>query len=229
MKLLANTYSPTFNSRSAVIRKADNIARLSNRLFPSVSSSRTKMRAKGIEKFKDLHKNISKIIGENVRCHSKQPDALARVMLICSAMKKFKAGNCMEISRITNLICKVNGIDTIPFQFNVIKNGQAREIDHMALLYPLKNLPKEKQNFSNSKNFIIIDPWLGFADYAPKAQERYNKDFKKLLDIGAEEKLVINPNYISHTDKLLNVDVILLERLFPAWIKLFTLPKSLQK
>lgn len=229
MKLVSNAYIPNFKSRNVKIREADNLVRLSNRIFPAVSSSKTKARATNFKKFSSLHEKIAQKIGENVRCYSSQPDSLARAMLIGSAMRKFKVGNCAEMSRITNLICKVNGIDALPFKFMVERQGRVIELDHMALIYPLKSMPKESKSFAQSKDFIIIDPWLGFADYASRAQERYNKDFHNLLNIGVDEKLIIDPRYISYTDKLHNKDVELLKDRFPAWFKSFLLPKNLQK
>lgn len=229
MILTTNIQTPNFQARNPVIRQVDDIARLTNRIFPVISSSKIKARAGHMHRFDSLYKRIGNEIGQNVRCHTTQPDSLARAMLIGSAMKKFKVGNCAELSRISNLICKVNGINALPFQFMVERNGRIIELDHMALIYPLKAFPQKTKKLSQSKDYIIIDPWLGFADYAPKAQERYNKDFKKLLKIGADEKLVINPKYISYKDKLFNTDIKLLKTKFAAWFRCFSLPKNLQK
>lgn len=220
------TPSPiNFQSRNPYVKKADDIARLSKHLFPAVSSSNIKRRAKGNEYFNNLIRKIGKKIGENVRCHSSQPDSLARAMLIASTIKKFKVGNCAEISRVANLICKVNNMNTLPFQFLVERNGRLQEVDHMALIFPLKQLPETPTKLSKCKDVIIIDPWLGFADFAPKMQEKYNKDYSHLLDISANENLVISPQYLSHTDRLFNKDAELLKEKFPYWFKSFSLQK----
>ena len=214
-------YNQTFSARSQIVRTADNIARKTNLLYPSISSSNIKSRAKGNEKFKNLIKKIADILGKNVRCFSNQIDALARAMLIASSVKQYKVANCAELSRIANLISKVNGIDTIPFQFSVKKNDRIFELDHMALLYPLKDLPHDTENFNFHQDIIVIDPWLGFADYAPKAQERYNKDFRDLLKISVNDELLITPQYISTTDRLCDNDIKLLKDKFPAWFNKF--------
>lgn len=224
MKLVsdfAQNYNINFNSRSIAVRKADSVVRKTNQLYPSVSSSNIKNRANGNEKYKNLIKKISDKIGKNVRCHSTQPDALARTMLISSSVKQYKVANCAELSRIANLIAKVNGIDTLPFQFCVKRNNRIYELDHMALVYPLKNLPKTTKCFNSSHDVIIIDPWLNFADYAPKAQELYNKDFRNLLKISADEELLLMPQYFSTTDKITENDKKLLKEKFPNWFKNF--------
>lgn len=225
-----NNISPTFTSHSARVRKADDVVRLAKTLFPVVSSSNIKKRAKGNVLFKNLFERVSKRIGEKVRCHSFQPDSLVRAMMLAAAMKKNHVGNCAELSRVTNLVCKVNGIDAIPFKFNMIKNGKLLEVDHMALAYPLKKLPDVSKKISACHDIIIIDPWLGFADYAPKAMEKYKLDLRNLLGIKINDELVFNPNFVSKSDKLYKEDISLLREKFPKWFERFSLSlKSLQK
>ena len=85
--------------------------------------------------------------------------------------------NCDELMNLTNLACAVNGIKATPVKYlGVDKNDRIlKDIDHVVLAIPLDNNNVTFDRLTRQKNVIIIDPWLGIADYAQNMENRYRE------------------------------------------------------
>ena len=48
--------------------------------------------------------------------------------------------------------------------------------------------------YSKIKNVIVIDPWLGIADFAENVAMKYQNIFRKHLKLNTSTHVKINPN-----------------------------------
>lgn len=217
-----DSYDVNFKAKNPMLLKADRICRMVNTEFPSVSSSSliprcTKTIQDKVERF---GKKIPKIengsrpdsrynkmyylflrtdnkIKEKVR--TPFFDAVGAVRenkVLTDAVKKHHCANCAELTRLANLICAVNGIKAQPigmFECDS-KDRIISSIDHVALAIPLKEKSFEYDKMSKLKDVIIIDPWLGIADFAQNAAMKYQNIFRKYLKLDILNHVNINPN-----------------------------------
>lgn len=178
-----------FKSRNAMVRKADQICRFVNTEFTSLSSSKIPARCNFNKNFYPAFKRIHNKITEFVRKPIEQiTDNTKEFSILRENVKKYHVANCGELTRLTMAILAVNGIKSIPVEPMLVdKDGRMKRIiDHIMLAIPLNENEVKIDFFSKLKNVLIIDPWLGIADYAPKVEEKYIKDFKKLFQIPNE-------------------------------------------
>ena len=159
-----------FTARNKTIRFADDIARKINQVYPRISGS-------NVHDFKFITRN-SPLLGklshkiyylrENAQ-HSFQIMQRweDRIKIIPNAIQKEKHGNCAESAFLAELAARANGIENC-YQARCITPND-RRYDHVVL-------------YVKDKKPYIIDPWLGFADYVPKAIERYKKEFRQHFD-----------------------------------------------
>ncbi|MBR5554646.1 hypothetical protein IKU74_01405 [bacterium] len=80
-----------------------------------------------------------------------------------------KVGNCGESADLSYLAARANGLKNSYRADLVSPAGDC--YDHAVVIVDEKG-----------KNPYVIDAWLGFADYLPKAIERYQKDFRQHFD-----------------------------------------------
>ena len=90
-----------------------------------------------------------------------------KIMAAVNSVKKNKIANCAESAILAEVIARTNGIKDCAQLSCLTPDG--RKYDHMIL-------------YVNDKKPYIIDAWLGFADYVPKAIERYRKEFRVHFD-----------------------------------------------
>lgn len=104
---------------------------------------------------------------------------------ILSQLKYVRAGNCFENAKLSELILKLNGIDNACV--GKIKVGD-HNVDHVVCAFN-----KNGSNFDGdiNKNTIIIDSWLGEADFADNMLIKYKSIYKDYLFIPKEGKLSI--------------------------------------
>lgn len=167
---ICSSYNINFQSRNKTIKKADKIARLVNREFPRISNSAIADMA-NIEKFSRLQHCL------NLKMRNMRLDKLLffisgksfedKLHAIIDPIKEQKLGNCSESANLATLAAKVNGITNCKQVHLVSKSGE--NWDHSVV-------------YVEDKNPYIIDAWLGFADYLPKAIERYQKDYRNHFD-----------------------------------------------
>ncbi len=184
----------TFASRNATIRRADDIARLVNRQYPRISSS-------NIEDFKNISKrpeaynrlaNLINRVRFNMKTNmNKSDDYISKLKAFAEEISDYKVGNCDESAKLAYIAAKANGIkdlqlaamETIIFNPTDQTVQCVKPLDHIVL------------RVENGKNPYIIDPWLGFADYIPRAMERYRKEFGHHFDFSSnpEDIVLVSP------------------------------------
>lgn len=177
------------NMARKIVRDADKACRIIAQEFPSVSSSRiqTFESTNANETFVNFCKNKliqNRAIRDDAWKLYHRGDTLGFYRRFVENMKKYKNINCGDYTKLTQLMLKSNNIEAVNAN---IMTQKLRGLDHAVLLV---NTPKNGFGIyyknSDLKNIIVIDPWLGFADFANNAVVRYNSEFAKFL--GLENK-----------------------------------------
>ena len=195
MNTIQSKYNISSCSRNKTIRYADDMARKVNVLYPRISASKVDC-MKNIDKFKNLPDRIWNYTNcmrsfryedfEQYKTFQK------KIMVLLEYIKAYRAGNCCESADLGMLIAKANGIDNC--EKVCLVTPSLKEYDHAVVLV------KDKKPY-------IIDTWLGFADYLPKAIERYQKDFRHCFDfdkLGTEKMHTKKVSDLLYTNKFLN-------------------------
>ena len=177
------------NMARKILRDADKACRIIAEEFPGVSSSRiqTFERVNTNQIFANYCNNKllqNRAIRDDAWKLYNNDDTLDFYRRFVENMKKYKNINCADYTKLTQLMLKSNNIEAVNAN---IMTQRLRGLDHSVLLV---NTPKNGLGIyyknSDLKNIIVIDPWLGFADFANNAVVRYNSEFAKFL--GLENK-----------------------------------------
>lgn len=221
--IINSSRNTNFNSRNSVVRNADRICRFVNSEFTSLSSSKIPARCNFNKDFyhvfKRVHDKILKLVRNPIECIS---DNIEEFSMLSKNVKKYHVANCAELTRITKIILAINGIkSTLIEPLLVDKNGVIKKnIDHTMLAIVLNKNKGIMGLFSKHNNILIVDPWLGITDFAPKVEEKYTKDFKKFFHLPNENiddlKFSIYTNSFA-TDDLTNKDIKKLQAKFPQY------------
>ena len=185
---IKNVNTPSFHSRSASIREADTICRMVKTHFPSISPSKVQSRAKILndKKFVEYGEFLMNELREKVRKPFQYYATKATTFFFepfAKNIKENRMANCGELARLASLICAVNGIHSqVVNVLNINKSGGIMgQCDHAVLAIPPKGERVKCAEFSKLKGTIIIDPWLGEADYAENMQVKYRNMYYKTL------------------------------------------------
>ena len=166
-----------FTSKNAVIRRADNIARRINKVFPRVSERRVHG-FRNINKFQFLEFNLRERTRQLRNIKSSKfdyaPGTIQKLLAFLDPIKERKMGNCAETAQIAAICAKLNGINDA--QIVGLRTKGGRKLDH-AVLY-----------VENSGKPYIIDPWIGKAGYVPDMLKGYTSEYRETLDIGQHLK-----------------------------------------
>lgn len=169
--LITHSDTSNFSAKNKTIRMADDLARKVANTFAYPSTSKMlKLKRMSYEKYKELSaqtKNFRKAMADNLE--NKHTD-FSKINTAIKTIKEKHFANCLELSFITFLYAKCRGISGCGIKYLFTKS---EFLDHSVV-------------YVSGKKPYIIDPWLGFADYVPKAIERYNSEFRKFL--GFERK-----------------------------------------
>lgn len=133
----------------------------------------------------------------NIGCKSDY----GRVNRFLAQLKFDKMGNCGEKSFIAAAILKTNGIKDACIANLKIDN---KKIDHSVCIFNSDNSPFDG---IIGKNTIIVDPWVGDADFAHNMFVKYKNQYRYLInkDINSKSKMdILIPRhlYLSDTQKL---------------------------
>lgn len=187
--------TPNFKSRNLDIRQADKICRMVNREFPSISPSMVVSKAsvnlnvKGFYLGKRLQKNLENNI-RNIQWKLRGY-GVEYYKTVLDAIKENKLANCVEKARIANLIAQVSGYKSrIASLIAQKKGGVPEDIDHAVVV--LTNSKTIFDKIDDLKRIIVIDPWLGIADYGSNIALRYKNQYSKILDISKDSKIYLN-------------------------------------
>ena len=105
-------------------------------------------------------------------------------------MLKEKLGNCTENAVIAELICKLNGLkNTTCAIVNKINTKQENpKIEHLDHFVCVLNTDNSKFNGKINKKTIIIDPWLGKADFANNMEQFFRNECANFFELTEDDK-----------------------------------------
>lgn len=171
MKVLSESHL-NFTSRNRTIRLADDIVRKVNNEFPRVSPSNLDDREclrGNLHSVKSLSYKLS-ILRRQRKLRFFNSYGFQNILKsVVDPIKTMKVGNCGESADLSYLAARANGLKNSYRADLVSPAGDC--YDHAVVIVDEKG-----------KNPYVIDAWLGFADYLPKAIERYQKDFRQHFD-----------------------------------------------
>ncbi len=176
--LVFNSYSDISNFINKQVQKKD-----SNSLFNKIKSlfqtPEQKQEKKQKEKmFSIIKKNIDKI----GILRKEEKSQFEKALYMISA---HKVGNCQENAILAEFIMKLNGI----------KNAQScilvqEGLDpHCVCIFNIDDTPY-KEIIKNKT--LIIDPWLGKADFANNMLKYYKNNCKDLLSFAEDKGIKLN-------------------------------------
>ncbi len=199
MKILSSPLNNiSFGSRKKEIKEADKIERKAKETFPMISQSRaddyylcTKHNSKNRFKAQKYTDRIWRKI-QTMRDTAQYPDfykpeipEIDREVLYAinlNEMKRLKAGNCKEHAMAAVAALCANGYyntERVELYYTIdFKNKETGEIEHGSR-YPMDHsfalTDMKKGNDKGEKRNIVVDPWLGFADYKSGAIARFKQ------------------------------------------------------
>ena len=195
---LYNSYlykdNSTFASKKPEIRKADDIVRMLNIAYPRISKTKFECFKNANEKV--LEKLIKKSAIVRAAITTRQlfaKNKIEKIKAMPSAIRDYKAGNCYESANLCCIAAKINGIQD--FRIAYLSSNETGNLDHAVVMVKNKNNP------------YIMDAWLNFADYLPKAIERYKKELSKYFNLSNKktEKIKIKPlDFMLTEEKLID-------------------------
>ena len=201
--------STKFQSRNQTIRYADDIARHVNKCYPRISATMVNEFV-NINAFRNLKKRLNSETKNNLRDEiSDNYDAadnfIGKILAFLKPIKKYKLGNCGESAQLAAIVAKINGIKDCHIAQLCEQNGE--DLDHSVL-------------FVNDKKPYIIDCWLGFADYAPNALNKYKTLYSKFFKLEDNKQLAfytnINDEYTDFLkDDFTRTQINKLKRIYP--------------
>lgn len=165
-----NINSINFTS-GKTIRFADKIAREVNVQFPSLSLSLTNRYNNRhlVPKFKDGESKswirASKFWDMKCEIFCNRNKNYTKLSKFMKAVEEYKLADCLDRSFLALIIAKCSGLKKCSIR--CLYSKEDGWLDH-GVVY-----------VADKKNPYIIDPWLGFADYLPKAFERYSGEYRK--------------------------------------------------
>ena len=182
----------SFQARQDIIKSADIIERRAHSVYPHTSLS--KLRKRYIDAY-----NISEYSSEpapmffqkiymktnQLRGALRQSDSFFSDLIY--GMQDKKVGNCFEEAALAQLIGKVNGQKNIYVGDILVEKENVegkRKIDHAVAFITDRKIEIGKSYGFKNKDAVIIDPWLGIADFAEnyftKLKNNFCKFFKEL-------------------------------------------------
>lgn len=217
-----NLHSVSFKSRNPSVIKADKICRMVKNEFPSISSSKIGIKSKIYPEckflasyYKKLREDIYNLTRDSVL---KEKNTLEKYIKWAENVKKYKLANCDELTRLASIICCANGIKfqfVMPWVLDKDDNFK-KGCQHVALAIPLSGKITEKQRMGYCKDVIIIDPWLGIADYAPNVANIYKNIYPKYLGLAEKNNVGLEPLKFKHI--LSEEDAENIKKAFPEYV-----------
>ena len=172
-----------FTSKDPDIRWADDIARKVNKVYTRVSPSLVLdypnldkfpgMRERYKEKYWKFRDEKSEARGDLYEEGTLMDEIRVGPDLVYS----HRMGNCGDSAELSALAAKINGIEN--FTIGCLDSSDTGDLDHEVLVV------------NEGKKPYIIDSWLGFADYVPKAIERYKSEYGYHFDLSGDDSEVI--------------------------------------
>lgn len=192
--------STTFTSRNKTIRDLDKICRLIEKEFPAISSTKvsefeTVKKDIKFQKYTQyLYRNIQNLIRDPAwKLYNEKSPELFYIKLI-EGIKDFSLANCGDFSKICKLICNINGINSKKGEMTLIdsKGYLKGNIDHAIQIISLDGEFPFFERLGKLHKTIIMDPWLGFVDYAPNFEIKLKSEYNKYFQIPKDYNVALN-------------------------------------
>lgn len=212
-------------SHKNILKETEKICRIINSEFPAISSTKISEFhcAENNLTFQTFANNVYKRIRELIRDPIwkgyKEGDEQIFYLNLVNGIKHHKIANCADYSKLCNLICGINGIQSQKAEMLLVKSdGRMGEmIDHAIHVISSNGKDIKMNKLSKLNNVLIIDPWLGFADYAPQAEARFKSDFHKFFKIPDGYSIMLNP-YTTKEPKITDKVITFFRENFPQLI-----------
>lgn len=201
-----NLLSQQFIPRTAARKEAEKICRLITSEFPAISGTIVS-ELNSVQKnplFADFAQSINRKIMQLVRDLAwkeygrNQEFGFYTTLVDC--VKNLRMSNCADRAKLCKLICAINDIPIKKAEMFLTNSNNiiGERIDHAICILPI-NGQKVKiiDKLSKMKDLLIIDPWLGFVEFAPKFEQRILKDYNQFFHIpsGSQLGLFTNCDY----------------------------------
>ena len=204
----------TFTSRSPKLREAEKFCRLMSAEFSAASPTKYAEfnRAQNNPKIQAAINSINNRLYNSIRVPfdkscTANGDKQGIIDLI-NLVKKHKLTNCAECAKLCAAICHINGVEVIQPELLLVTKDRrltGMRIDHAVLmLKPKKHI--SIKCMSELKDTIIIDPWLGFADFAPNVELKFKSEFSKFFKIPENLDIALStsfPNRIEYNNNII--------------------------
>lgn len=199
MKVVSKVVNSAY--RTKIKNDAEKICRLINAEFPAISSTK-------ISEFSNTQKNpkfqkFSNAVFRRLKQFVRDPmwkeygegNETNYYLKLVNCVKKEKLANCDDYSKLYNLLGKINGIESRKAGIFEIKPSGAvgNIIDHAIHIIPIHGQKLKFEKLSKLKDVLIIDPWLGFADYAPNYERRITSEFSQFFKIPEGYRVGLDP------------------------------------
>lgn len=102
-------------------------------------------------------------------------DDFSKIYAILSQLKYNKIGNCAEDAQISELILRLGGKKNV---YTASLNIGDHKVDHLICFF---NKDGSKFDGKIGKNTILVDSWLGDADFADNMLLKYKSIYKDFL------------------------------------------------
>ncbi len=187
--------------KTAIKRKAERVLRVLNSEFPVISSTKlTEFNStKRVPRFAQYAEAVLARIKGLVRepawkaFNKGKDDGFYQTFI--ETVKTHKAGNCGDSSKLFNLLGHLNGIESkkVGMLMSTPNGRLAGEIDHA--IHALSTSEKGLRSglLSELGDVLIIDPWLGIAEYAPKYNELIKTSYNRFIGVPEGYKVILNP------------------------------------
>ena len=188
-----NQYSkPAFTSRSANLKKADDVCRRVMNEFPIVNSDTRLLKFSAIIKklsFGRMEEYLS-VLMDKFRDYYDVENLSKYYEREILGMKKHKLGNCHEIADATYMALRINGYEDVKPLWLYAYNPRfktMRDLDHVVIGinfrtpkgYKYKNgdpmFMSPSHRIYPQNDSIVIDSWAGFTEYGKNLKDKYNR------------------------------------------------------
>lgn len=190
-------------SRTAAKKEAEKVCRILTSEFPAISSTKiyeftaTKTDRKYFDFTREITKRIENLVRTPAWKNLYKPghNELDFYQTLVEAIKKYRIGNCGDMSKLYKLIAQINGIPSRKAEmFTSINGVMGSPIDHAIQIIPINGQKIEFGPLSKMKDLLIADPWLGFVDFAPKYEQKILADYHKFFGLKDKSKVYLNPS-----------------------------------
>lgn len=192
----------SFEARNHVLKKPDMIARKAHTIYPHLSTSRVRgIINKDYSKQTRIEKAMMKISRKLIDMRNKMADKISELPIVIKSMKEGKVGNCYEEARLAEIIGRINGEKNIYSGriFFGSPDSKEKPLDHVVAFITSKNVEPKNMLTLKNKEGIIIDPWLGIADFAGeyfnKLKTIFKPQFERIPNKTSEIGFRIEPNF----------------------------------